>query len=59
MAIDSLYSINGFRDGVQKLLRVYEWRNKTYNHDYIENMSDKDFAIFCRDILFGYDFPKD
>jgi len=59
MAIDSLYSINGFRDGVQQLLRVYEWTNKTYNHDYVENMSDKDFAIFCRNSLFGYDFPKD
>lgn len=59
MAIDSLYSINGFRDGVQQLLRVYESRNKTYNHYNIENMSDKDFAIFCRDSLFGYDFPRD
>lgn len=59
MAIDSLYSINGFRDGVQQLLRVYKWTNKTYNHYDIENMSDKDFATFCRDTLFGNDFPKD
>ena len=58
MAIHSLSSINGFRDGVQQLLRVYESRNKTYNHYNIENMSDQDFAIFCRDSLFGYDFPK-
>lgn len=59
MAIDSLYSINGFRDGVQKLLRVYEWTNKTHDYWDIENMSDENFAIFCRDTLFGYDFPKD
>jgi hypothetical protein len=59
MAIDSLYSINGFRDGVQKLLRTYGWTHNTYDYYDIENMSDKDFAILCRDSLFGYDFPKD
>jgi len=59
MAIGSLYSINGFRDGVQKLLRVYKWTNKTHDYWDIENMSDENFATFCRDTLFGYDFPKD
>ena len=57
MAINSLYyNIDNFRDGVQRLLRVYEWK---YNYYDIENMSDREFATFCRDILFGSDFPKD
>lgn len=58
MAIDSLYSINGFRDGIQQLLEIYSW----YKYDKIidiKNKSDAEFAIFCRDTLFGYDFPKD
>jgi predicted nucleotidyltransferase len=58
MAINSLYSINGFRDGVQKLLETYNW----YRYDEIikiKNKSDTEFATFCRDALFGYDFPKD
>jgi len=57
MAINSLYyNIDNYRDGVQKLLRVYEWK---YNYYDIENMSDREFATFCRDTLFGSDFPKD
>jgi len=59
MAINQLYSIKDFRDGVQKLLRIYEWTHNQYNYYDIENMSDKDFAILCRDSLFGFDFTKD
>lgn len=59
LAINSLYNIRDFRDGVQQLLRIYNWTHKTYSHYNIENMSDNEFATFCRDILFGYDFPKD
>ena len=59
MAINQLHSIYNFRDGVQKLLRIYEWTHNQYNYYDIENMTDKDFAILCRDSLFGFDFPKD
>lgn len=59
MAINSLHYFNGFRDGVQQLLRIYEWTHKTYSHHDIEKMSDNEFAAFCRDVLFGSDFPKD
>jgi len=57
MAINSLYSIDGFRDGVQKLLGIYNWYdyNKITN---IKNKSDAEFATFCRDVLFGNDFPQ-
>ena len=58
MAINQLYSIDNFRDGVQKLLEIYSW----YKYDKIieiQNKSDTEFATFCRDILFGNDFPKD
>ena len=59
MAIDSLYYINGFRDGIEQLLKIYNWTTKSYTSYDIENMSDGEFSIFCRDILFGFDFPKD
>jgi predicted nucleotidyltransferase len=59
MAINSLYYINGFRDGIQQLLRVYQWEHNKYTYYDIENMSDNEFATFCRNSLFGYDFPKD
>lgn len=58
MAISSLYSIDNFRDGIQKLLSIYNW----YKYDKIieiQNKSDDEFATFCRDILFGNDFPKE
>jgi predicted nucleotidyltransferase len=58
MAITQLYSIDDFRDGIQKLLEIYNW----YRYDEIikiKNKSDTEFATFCRDTLFGYDFPKD
>ena len=59
MAINYLYDIDNYRDGIQKLLRAYQWTHKEYNYYEIENMSDNEFAIFCRNDLFGYDFPKD
>jgi len=58
MAIDSLYSIDGFRDGIQKLLEIYSWYNYSKLLE-IKNKSDSEFATFCRDVLFGSDFPKD
>jgi hypothetical protein len=58
MAINKLYSIDNFRDGVQQLLSIYNWYNYSEISE-IKNKSDSEFATFCRDTLFGYDFPKD
>ena len=57
MDINALYEINGFRDGVQKLLEIYNWYDYTKMVN-IKNKSDAEFATFCRDVLFGNDFPK-
>ncbi len=58
MAIDQLYSINGYRDGVEKLLRIYDWTDNRYSQYDIESMTDDDFAYYCRNTLFGNDFPS-
>lgn len=58
MAVRSLYSILNYRDGVQKLLKIYDWRPNGYSHYQIELMTDYDFADFCRRNLFGPDFPE-
>jgi len=58
LAIDSLYDIAHYRDGIEQLLKIYNWSHKTYSHLDILQMSDRNFAIFCRDDLFGNKFPK-
>lgn len=57
MAIDKLHFIHNYRDGIEQLLRVYNWTHNSYTHYDIENFSDIDFAKFCNEI-FGDDFPK-
>ncbi len=42
MAINNLYSFDSYRDGVQKLMRIYEWKD-FWEMDYIKNLSDYDF----------------
>lgn len=57
-AINHLWAIQNYRAGVEELLKVYGWKHKKYDHYQISNMSDEQFAMFCRDSLFGTDFPK-
>ena len=57
-AVNSLYSVLSYRDGIQKLLRAYGWTANNYSYYQIESMSDYDFASFCRNTLFGTDFPE-
>jgi hypothetical protein len=59
LAINSFYwGIESYRYGVQELLKVYDWKQQ-YSFYKIESFSDDDFAFFCRNELFGSDFPKD
>jgi len=58
LAIDSLYNVAHYRDGIEQLLKVYNCTHQKYSHFDISQMSDRDFAIFCRDDLFGEKFPK-
>jgi hypothetical protein len=56
-AIYSLAYFNGFRDGVMQLLRIYDWTHNNYSQLQIQYMTDDQFATFCRNELFGSDFP--
>ena len=57
MAINSLAYLSSYRDGVQQLLRIYDWRDKNRSYALIEAMTDNEFAPYCRTVLFGTDFP--
>jgi len=56
LAINQLGYVNNYRDGIQKLLSIYGWLN--YNDLYqLKNMTDWQFGEYCRNTLFGSDFP--
>ena len=59
-AIQRLSSIFSFRTGVQELLKIYEWsdNSKQNYHQWLQNLSDNDFASHCRSTLFGQEFPQ-
>ena len=57
IAIDSLAYIDSYRDGVQQLLRAYNWTDKSRSYYEIEAMTDQEFASYCGTTLFGNDFP--
>ena len=57
LAIDSLPHVSDYRNGVQQLLRVCGWRATSRSHWDIEAMTDPEFASYCRETLFGNDFP--
>ena len=56
-AIASLTYINSYRDGVQQLLRAYQWTDNRMSQWDVETMTDQEFASYCRNTLFGNDFP--
>ena len=58
LAINSVHYISSYRDGVQQLLRAYNWTDKCRSHSEIEAMMDREFASYCRNTLFGNDFPQ-
>lgn len=57
LAIDNLQIISNYRDGIEQLLRIYNWNHSKYTYDDIEKFSDIEFAKFCNNI-FGDTFPK-
>jgi len=57
LAIDNLQIMSNYRDGIEQLLRVYNWSHSQYTYSEIENLSDVDFTKFCHNI-FGDTFPK-
>lgn len=58
-AVNGLYNISDYRDGVQKLLRVYGWSDKTPDYyTRVESMSSDDFVRYAREKLFGDQFPE-
>lgn len=59
-AFTHLQSIASYRDGVQQLMKIYNWsdpENPNY-HYWLSNLSDEEFAKYCRNTLFGTDFPE-
>ena len=57
IAIAYLVYINSYRDGVQQLLRAYNWLGDDDMY-LIEDLTDQDFASYCRTTLFGSEFPE-
>ena len=57
IAIANLAYINSYRDGVQQLLRAYNWISNDGIYT-IEDLTDQDFASYCRTTLFGSEFPE-
>lgn len=58
IAIRYLLGMTDYRDGVQQLLRAYNWTDQSRSHYEIEAMMDHEFASYCRTTLFGKDFPQ-
>ena len=57
-AINSLYEIENYRDGVEKLLKIFGWEDaQGLFSSKIGVMDDSEFARYCRNELFGNDFP--
>ena len=57
LAINQLGYVSNYREGVIKLLEIYGWLN--YNDLLkVKSMNDYEFANYCRNTLFGTDFPN-
>lgn len=58
-ALNGINSIVSYRDGVQQLMRIYGWSDSKISnyHTWLSSLSDNDFAKYCRESLFGTDFP--
>jgi len=56
LAINQLGYINNYRDGITKLLEVYGWLGWS-DLNKIRMMNEDAFGEYCRNTLFGNDFP--
>lgn len=56
LAIKQLGYVSSYRDGVTKLLEIYGWLDSSNIYS-IRAKNDQDFATYCRNTLFGNEFP--
>lgn len=58
-AVNQLITIVSYRDGVQKLMQIYKWSDSEIPnyHSWLSSLSDAEFGTYCRNSLFGTDFP--
>jgi len=57
LAIRQLGYVSSYRDGVTRLLEIYGWINSTEIYK-IRTMTDNAFGSYCRNTLFGNEFPQ-
>lgn len=58
LAINQSGSFRSYREGVIQLLGDYNWMDYSRLRT-LQNLSEDDFALYCRNHLFGNDFPVD
>lgn len=56
LAIRQLGYISNYRDGVERLLEIFGWLNYD-GLQQVRNMNEWQFGEYCRNTLFGSDFP--
>ena len=57
LAIRQLSYVSSYREGVTRLLEIYGWINATDIYK-VKTMTDDAFASYCRNTLFGNEFPQ-
>ena len=57
LAIRQLGYVTSYREGVTRLLEIYGWINAADIYK-IKLMSDDAFGTYCRNTLFGNEFPQ-
>jgi hypothetical protein len=56
-AINNIYHLSSYRNGVQQMLQALNWNARNHSHYNIEQMNDSKFSDYCRNTLFGNQFP--
>ncbi len=57
LAIERLGPIDSYRQGVTRLFEIYKWFDSNKLQE-LKIMTDDTFGKYCRETLFGNDFPK-
>ncbi|WP_444935331.1 SMODS domain-containing nucleotidyltransferase [Microbulbifer sp. JMSA004] len=57
--INNISHMKDYRDGVQQLLKIFGWKDSQgFFSSRVDDMDDYVFARYCRNTLFGSDFPE-
>jgi len=56
--LEQLSQVKSLREGLQILLQYYQWDDPIYSRFQIQRMDNYQFAQYCKDTLFGSDFPE-